>query len=155
MPVFKPDANQELLRATAYLGAAWLVRSERLGLITAAQLLGSSEHRLQLMLAHGLGEAQLVHVPAVLWYRQVDEPLAQPWPQVSSGEVQAVEAALAAKGVDARVTPTARGHCRVHYALPSPVPKVSIIVPTRDGLDLLRPCIESVLEKARTPITRC
>ena len=37
---------------------------------------------------------------------------------------------------------------RVRWRLPAAVPTVSIIVPTRDRLDLLAPCVESVLKSA-------
>src|SRR5262249_42012622 len=35
---------------------------------------------------------------------------------------------------------------RVRWCLPPVAPKLSIIVPTRDRLDLLRPCLNSVME---------
>ena len=35
----------------------------------------------------------------------------------------------------------------IHYPLPAKLPKVSIVIPTRDGMDVLRPCIESLIEK--------
>jgi GT2 family glycosyltransferase len=40
---------------------------------------------------------------------------------------------------------------RVRHALPEPAPLVSIVIPTRDSLELLEPCIESVLAKTRYP----
>jgi GT2 family glycosyltransferase len=43
------------------------------------------------------------------------------------------------------------GHYRVHWPIPSPAPKVSLIVPTRDRVELLRMCVESLLEKTRYP----
>jgi GT2 family glycosyltransferase len=36
---------------------------------------------------------------------------------------------------------------RVHYALPSPEPMVSIIIPTRNGEELVRQCIESLVRR--------
>jgi GT2 family glycosyltransferase len=36
---------------------------------------------------------------------------------------------------------------KVSYALPTPNPLVSIIIPTRNGFDLIRQCIESILSK--------
>ncbi|PSJ20090.1 glycosyl transferase, partial [Halomonas sp. ND22Bw] len=35
----------------------------------------------------------------------------------------------------------------LHHPLPAAPPLVSLIVPTRDRLDLLRPCIDSLLER--------
>jgi GT2 family glycosyltransferase len=39
------------------------------------------------------------------------------------------------------------GHFRVRYPLPQMQPKVSLIVPTRDGLHLLRQCVDSILSR--------
>ena len=40
---------------------------------------------------------------------------------------------------------------RVKYPLPAEPPLASLLIPTRDGLDILRRCIESVYEKTRYP----
>lgn len=37
------------------------------------------------------------------------------------------------------------GNFRVRYRLPSPTPKVTLVIPTRDGLHLLRRCIDSII----------
>lgn len=42
---------------------------------------------------------------------------------------------------------------RIRFPLPDPAPLVSIIIPTRDGLRLLRPCIESLRERTAYPAT--
>ncbi len=148
-PLFKPEANPELLRATAYLGEAWLVRGEALAALGIDELLTASPHRLQLRLVEGLAGDQWRHLPAVLWHEPVSARDDSPWPRVSSGDARAVGEHLARQGVKAEVAVTSRGHCRVRYALPEPAPRVSIIVPTRDGLHLLAPCVESVLSKSR------
>ncbi|WP_158686477.1 glycosyltransferase family 2 protein, partial [Pseudomonas aeruginosa] len=36
---------------------------------------------------------------------------------------------------------------RVHYALPDVLPLVSVIIPTRNALQLTRQCVESILRK--------
>jgi GT2 family glycosyltransferase len=40
---------------------------------------------------------------------------------------------------------------RLRWQAPEPAPRVSIIVPTRDAADLLRTCIDSILERTRYP----
>ncbi|WP_423370302.1 glycosyltransferase family 2 protein [Burkholderia sp. LMG 32019] len=49
-------------------------------------------------------------------------------------------------GIAADASMTAHGY-RVRYRLPEPGPMVSIIIPTRNGLSLLRQCIESILHR--------
>jgi GT2 family glycosyltransferase len=43
------------------------------------------------------------------------------------------------------------GTASIRWPLPVDAPLVSIIVPTRDRLDLLQPCVEGVLERTRYP----
>ncbi|MDR3564471.1 MAG: glycosyltransferase family 2 protein, partial [Negativicutes bacterium] len=51
------------------------------------------------------------------------------------------------RGIAAEVALTAgrQGYLRVRYPLPDPAPRVSIIIPTRDRLDLLRQCIQGLM----------
>jgi GT2 family glycosyltransferase len=56
--------------------------------------------------------------------------------------------ALRGRVVDA---PEAPGMNRVVFELPHALPKVTIIIPTRDRVDLLRMCVESVLSRTTYP----
>ena len=47
--------------------------------------------------------------------------------------------------------PVGPAACHVRYALPQPAPRVSILIPTRDGLEHLKPCIDSILSKTTYP----
>src|SRR5690606_28214537 len=40
---------------------------------------------------------------------------------------------------------------RIRWPLPQPAPRVSIVVPTRDRVDLLRQCVESILGRSTWP----
>jgi GT2 family glycosyltransferase len=65
--------------------------------------------------------------------------------------VEKVREHLRRRGVEAEVTDTRPGCRWVRYPLPGNPPLVSIIVPTRDALPLLRQCVESVLGKTKYP----
>jgi GT2 family glycosyltransferase len=54
-------------------------------------------------------------------------------------------------GADARVEQLPHGHYRVHWGLGERPPKVSLVIPTRDRVDLLRTCVESLLERTDYP----
>ena len=70
-------------------------------------------------------------------------PDGAPWPITWSGP-----------GGPGQVTRIGKsGHNRVAWALPDPAPRVSIVVPTRDGR-LLQRCIDSVLAFTRTPTSK-
>ena len=50
-------------------------------------------------------------------------------------------------GIDASAELTPFLYYRMHYRVPSPPPNVSLIIPTRNGLHLIRQCVESILNK--------
>jgi O-antigen biosynthesis protein len=130
-PAFKCDWNAELLWSHDYLAAPVLWHARR-GWPT-----GTSAHDRALMGSAGLMPTQVVHVPHVLVHRVDPSPQADP---------AAVTQHLRQLGqaVDASMQP---GGVKLRFALPTPPPRVSIIIPTRNGLDLLRTCISSLLQK--------
>lgn len=142
-PRFKPDWSLELARSSGYPGQTLLVRADLLAeFLQGTQALDS--YGLLLFVSAQAPPQGIVHVPAVLWH----------WPQ-SLPDVRTcpitLRRHLAERQVEARVEPDRFGHLRVRYALPARRPRVSIILPTRDRLDLLQPCLESVLEKTTYP----
>jgi GT2 family glycosyltransferase len=54
-------------------------------------------------------------------------------------------------GVDATISPTKGSYWRVHYPLPAAAPRATLIIPTRNRLNVLRPCVESLLAKTNYP----
>jgi GT2 family glycosyltransferase len=54
-------------------------------------------------------------------------------------------------GADASVEVLPHGHYRIRWRLPDPPPLVSLIIPTRDKLDLLKTCVESILALTSYP----
>ena len=143
-PVFKPDWSPELLRSTNYIGAAAAVRAD---IWTAAGFEGTAEvatlHDVWLRVSERLRGEQIRHVCAPLAHLPANLE-----PRFVATDPQAVARHLARLGVAADVEPDRWGHCRVRYILPGPGPLVSIIVPTRDRLDHLRPCVDSVLTQS-------
>src|SRR3546814_8497449 len=55
--------------------------------------------------------------------------------------------------IDAEVLelPGYSGYFRIAYGVPEPAPLVSLLIPTRDRLDLLARCVDSILEKTTYP----
>lgn len=62
-----------------------------------------------------------------------------------------VIAHLIRNGINATVSETSPGSYRVKYGLPHVLPMVSILVPTRNAFDLLKRCIESIVDKTTYP----
>ena len=73
-------------------------------------------------------------------------------PYAYANAARALNEHLRRKGVsgEAELVP-ALGTYRVRYALPKHPPRVTLIIPTRNGLNLLRKCISSILEKTDYP----
>src|SRR5690606_35343292 len=64
---------------------------------------------------------------------------------------RAVDEHLSRSHPGARAVELSHGHYRVHWPLPDPAPRVSLLVPTRDRAELLRTCVESLLERTDYP----
>jgi GT2 family glycosyltransferase len=150
-PFFKPDWNPELLHSVNYLCHLTLVRRslvERAGGFRLG-FEGAQDFDLFLRISRDLPAHRVAHVPRVLYHwRSVEGSTAR-----SPGEKAYAESAgLAAlrehvAAVDAHAVAMPgllRTTYRVRWRLPEPTPLVSIIIPTRDRLDLLRQCLDSI-----------
>ncbi|HET6604653.1 MAG TPA: glycosyltransferase family 2 protein [Xanthomonadaceae bacterium] len=156
-PYFKPDWNPDLFRCqnmVSHLGvyATALVRS--LGGFREGYE-GSQDYDLALRCSERLAPERIGHVPRVLYHwRAVAGSTARDHAAKGyAGDAarRAMADHLARTGVQARVEIALGGYHRVRRSLPSPPPRVSLIVPTRDRLDLLRVCVDSVLARTRYP----
>ncbi len=148
-PVFKPDWSQEYLRSTNYISYAAAIRSDVLTVRENLPLLSSLEssvHGFLLMITEELGNSAIRHIPSILWHMPIQKTdvAAQSTPRL----LDPVESHQKRAGVAAKVNRTHAGHYRWHYALPSELPKISIIVPTRNAVNYLKGCVESILVKS-------
>lgn len=115
---------------------------------------GSQDYDLALrcieQLPSGQVNQQIQHIPRVLYHWRIHADStahnidAKPYAMVA-GE-RAINEHLARMGVAARAESVGYGY-RVRYQLPTQSPLVSLIIPTRNGLKLLRQCVESILAK--------
>ena len=95
----------------------------------------------------------IVHVPHVLyhWRDHAGSTAggSDQKPYAHEAGRRALAAHLGRRGIEAEVADGPLP-CTydVRYALPSPQPKVSIVIPTRDQPELLTTCVESILERS-------
>jgi GT2 family glycosyltransferase len=150
-PLLRCDWNAELLRSTHYLDGVVVARRD--AWLAAGGLrpgsLDAAWWDLLLRLTERLEPAQVVHIPHVIAHQRADRPLSRrvPVASASAEEVAAVQAHLDRRRVSATARGAAEGGVHVTYAVPTDAPLVSLIVPTRNGLQLLRQCVQSILER--------
>lgn len=113
---------------------------------------GAQDHDLALRAAERIGPTRIHHMPWVLYHwrwRGRQGSFSRRWAQVCADAARRSVAEHLARtdqmGTTVSNQPGAARWLRVHRAMPTPPPLVSIIVPTRDRLDLLARCAEGVL----------
>ena len=95
---------------------------------------------------------KIKHIPHVLYHwRAVEGSTALGAQEKDYAHRKAVEVlndAVARRNLSAEVLETGLGaYHRIRYDLPTPAPGVSVIIPTKDRIDLLSVCLNGLLEK--------
>ncbi|MGH8075356.1 MAG: glycosyltransferase family 2 protein [Lysobacter sp.] len=156
-PYFKPDWNHELLLAQNCVSHLGVYRTDLVREVGGFRVgfEGSQDWDLALRCAERLRSDEIGHVPKVLYHwRAIAGSTAAGVDQKSyvvDAGVRAVSEHLQRMGRGATVEPNRYGHLNVRYDLPPSPPRVSLIIPTRDKVDLLRVCINSILETTDYP----
>jgi O-antigen biosynthesis protein len=151
-PHLRCDWNLELLRSHNYLNGPLVVSRD---VVACWSNLGADASKpdwwpMVLRATELQAAVDIVHIPHVLWHKAA--PLARTKePQllapVTDADVAAVQEHLHRCAVDATALRAPQGGVHVRYAVPQPAPLVSLLIPTRNGLSLLRQCIESIVGK--------
>lgn len=140
-PNFKPDWSPTLLLGQNYIGWCGLWRFDAECLPDTPQSL----HQHWLTLGEQLTEQHIAHIPALLMH--IPDSL-----QSRADEVLAAVTGFAKQSMlPFRTSLTHHLTCRLHWPLPARLPTVSVIIPTRNGLSLLRPCLTGLLERTTYP----
>lgn len=153
-PSFKPDWNPDLLRNQPFLGRLTVYRTSLLREVGGwrAGLNGLEDWDLALRASAAVPDAHIRHVPHVLYHTCAATPRVAE-SACASGAIarQIVSEHLQRLGAVAEVDETADGRVRIRYAVGTPPPLVSIIIPTRNGLDLLQRCVAGLRESTDYP----
>jgi O-antigen biosynthesis protein len=156
-PHFKPDWNPELLLSINYFGHLVALRRE---LVLAAGGVrsgfdGSQDFDLILRCTQRTEAHRIHHIPAVLYHWRMS-------PQSTARDAGAKNYAHAAgiaalksrfegvSGVRVEDGPFPTSY-RVRFPLPHCLPRVSLLVPTRDGYTHLSRCVDSIERLTRYP----
>ena len=154
-PHFKPDWNPDLFLAWDYTGAFKVfsvVLARELGGFRAG-FGNSQQYDLALRAIEVLKPDSIRHIPRILYHRHVHSQGSHRDEAVSCEHFQstghAVRDHLKRIGISAVVSeaPEMPACYRVSYALPLPLPKITLVIPTRNKVELLRRCIDSIRGK--------
>lgn len=145
-PCFKPDWNPDLLLSHNYIGSLACYRTETLRQAGGfrAEAEGAMAWDLALRLCDAAPHGRIRHIPHILCHRHTEG--AAPPPD-HEAEHRILQAHLRRKEIRATATLEKSGYWRIRHTLPTQPPLVSIIIPTRNGLELLSQCIKSVRDK--------
>lgn len=146
-PVFKPAWNPELLEAGELFGRMTAYDSALVRELGGLR----SEHDdvchwdLALRASSRTDVPAIVHVSRVLYHGRNRAAMPR------KAARRCLREHLSRQNEGSAIVADKDGVLRVRHPLPSPAPKATIIIPTRDRLDLLRPCVSSLLARTDYP----
>ncbi|MBO9357386.1 glycosyltransferase [Bordetella petrii] len=154
-PHFKSDWNPDLFCSQNYVSHLSVYQHQLLLQIGGFQegVEGSQDQDLLLRCLPVVQSDEIVHIPMVLYHWR---STAGSTARDAEGKSYTTEAGILAlrRYFDSQQRPDilvekglAPNTYRVRYPIPAPQPLVSLLIPTRDRVDLLRVCIESIRAK--------
>lgn len=153
-PHFKPDHSPELLRSMNYFNHLTVCRADLVRAVGGWRpgFEGSQDYDLVLRIVERVAPRQILHIPKVLYHGRAPSgstALAGAERSYAFGSgLRALQEHLARTAADARALEIpSLPFFRVRHAIRQPEPLVSLIIPTRDRVDLLRAAIGSILER--------
>ncbi len=151
-PFFKPDFSPDLLLMQMYIGHLVAFSREILSNVGGLRERFDGAQDYDLMLRCMAAGARVGHVPKVLYHwRQhagSTSSNADSKPYAHVAGMQALQDYLDLHVPGAVVSDAGPVFCYdVRYPFAADVPKASIIIPTRDGVELLATCVRSIREK--------
>jgi glycosyltransferase involved in cell wall biosynthesis/23S rRNA U2552 (ribose-2'-O)-methylase RlmE/FtsJ len=152
-PYFKSDWNPDLFLShniISHLGVYKADLVKKLGGFRAG-CEGSQDYDLALRCTEQLAPHQIVHIPRVLYHWRSHPGSTALAGSEKNYALLAGERALNDHfdrvNVSAKAELLHFGMYRAHYAIPQLAPLVSLIIPTRNGLNLIKQCVKSILDK--------
>ena len=152
-PFFKPDWSPDMFLSCNYLCHLSVIRKSVVDDVGGfrTEYDGSQDYDLFLRVTERIQEGLIAHIPKILYHwRMIPESAAL------SGEVKsyaylaaknALKDAMRRRGIG--IEEVSEGFCKgVDYRIKYKIrdnPKVSIIIPTKDNVNILKRCIESIL----------
>ncbi len=154
-PYFKPDWNRDLFYSCNYICHFTMIRKSVIDRIGGfrAHVNGSQDYDLLLRAVAHINFEGIVHIPQVLYHWRTIEGSTSSEAACKSYTTDAGIcaltdhfASLGQASVTVEMAEEANRY-RIRYPVPERQPLISLIIPTRNNLKFLKPCIESILQK--------
>jgi GT2 family glycosyltransferase len=157
-PHFKPDWNPDLLHSQNYVSHLCVYEAALVREIGGFRIgyEGGLDYDLLLRCAARCRDGEIVHISKVLYHWRSLEAITARGVDEKNSKTDAGIRALSdyfisqGKQVSVHQGIVANSY-RVRHAIPRPEPLVSLLIPTRDRLELIRTCVGSILEKTTYP----
>jgi GT2 family glycosyltransferase len=151
-PYFKPGFNLGLLRSHNYMCHFAVYRSSLIHKLGGLRVgfEGAQDYDLVLRAVDIVDQKDIVHIPKILyhWRTALGSTAAGHENKKYAHEAgrRALAEHLQRRKLQGEIgeAPEAPGMYRVHWQRPEPAPLVSIIIPTRNGHDILKQCLDSL-----------
>lgn len=151
-PFLKPDFSIDLLRNNNYICHMLAIRKSLYDVLepNTKEFDGAQDHNLALQASE---KARYIHhVPKVLYHWRISDNStaanANSKPYATLAGIKAVKNHLCRMGITAEVAQSRRPFTyKISYPIPKDKPLVSIIIPSKDHIDLLDRCLKSILDK--------
>lgn len=150
---FKCDWNYDLFLSHNMICHLGVYRRDLVTQVSGFRLglEGSQDHDLALRVIELLEPSQIIHIPRILYHWRIHKGSTasdiSAKPYALDAGVKAIQDHLDRRNVKAKVSYTYFHQYRVQYELPDNIPLVTIIIPTKNGLELIQKCILSILKK--------
>lgn len=154
-PYFKCDWNYDLFLSHNLVTHFAVYRADLIDKIGGLRegYEGAQDYDLVLRVIEQISPTEIRHIPRILYHWRAIatstavSPDAKPYALIAAQK--AIAEHLERKHVKAKVmdSPEVQGTNRVQYLLPHAPPLVSLLIPTRNAVELVKMCVESILEK--------
>jgi O-antigen biosynthesis protein len=156
-PYFKPDFNPDLFLGQDLMTRFGVFRREtarKLGGFRVAYK-GAQAWDLALRITENVPDSHIRHIPFVLYHQRGAvgslDLIAGREQSLASAQSHMLADHFTRNNKRVEVLRQADASWRIKYRLADPPPRVSVIIPTRNQVDLLKKCLDSINTKTRYP----
>ena len=150
-PYFKPDFAIDTLRSLNYICHFGIFKKSLMDKLGGFRSEYDGSQDFDIILRMSENTDKIVHISKILYHWRISKdstariPEAKPYTVLAG--IKAIEDHLKRVGLDGTVKEgRVKGSFEVEYNVKNN-PKVSIMIPNKDGIDILKTCIESILKK--------